>query len=778
MLSIPLIITASLLLASSCATESTVDDPCYLPEYCTPAQAIACARKADFGRDYYKSAIDDIITLLEPYVFLDILKNPPQPEGFSGYFKAVDLISSLKKVDTNPESFYDFYRSVKSILISAQDGHLGYSFYGNNEYANKLADFFAILPTVLYTKDVDGIPKMFALPRNEDLYTHFTDGDELIDIITNNTNVGLYSINGISPFQFVFNFGSKYYNFLKNANAKYTYASKFFTSVLPLYEFPLDVADFTDLTFVYENGDTFSTDFVFYNANPQPVNSTSNNREDKMSFTDFVRSSANKDANNNLPELLEKWKKGSSVNDIKRQPTDEEVLIRLKNMDIEKVMSQYAKRSKKSEWDYETEDGILKCLEDAANEANVYYINSFSPKDSKEFIGVLLNCAKMFNENSYPVIVINDGNGGGIVNLAAIFQEVLQPDMAVRFYASYKNNTDLRKLIEKSKFYRDLENAETCEGISSTDEMYENIETDNFGNGVFHSRTKPLLLSQLGTSKIMMKIRRHLTHTRKPTDIVVFTDSYSFSSGSFFTKGLKEAGAAILVGFNGFPGSTKSTFDIGQSPTNCITYDSGRIDRINEDAYNRLYEKGIIYDSISAGESFRVRDIQTRRGSTKTLVPREFLFDAADERAPIYNLYSYNDFISVGKSIIEKYKTQCNNENARLHMRDPACDDIINKTHMHGGYTCGTDGKWSTKCEGYYCDEGYLYDAGTDSCIQDVCPDMVIIEKNVTNMIVIICLFIAFALVVIIGIIVVSVFFSCYLNRSKRSPTAMRYQEL
>ena len=56
-------------------------------------------------------------------------------------------------------------------------------------------------------------------------------------------------------------------------------------------------------------------------------------------------------------------------------------------------------------------------------------------------------------------------------------------------------------------------------------------------------------------------------------------------------------------------------------------------------------------------------------------------------------------------------------------MRDASCDAIINKTHMHGGFTCGEDGKWTTTCEGYYCDDGYYFDSYTKTCVKDLCYD-------------------------------------------------------
>ena len=44
---------------------------------------------------------------------------------------------------------------------------------------------------------------------------------------------------------------------------------------------------------------------------------------------------------------------------------------------------------------------------------------------------------------------------------------------------------------------------------------------------------------------------------RKPTDIIVFTDGFSYSATSIFIKDLQETGNAIIVGYNGIPSEKK-----------------------------------------------------------------------------------------------------------------------------------------------------------------------------------------------------------------------------
>ena len=366
-------------------------------------------------------------------------------------------------------------------------------------------------------------------------------------------------------------------------------------------------------------------------------------------------------------------------------------------------------------WEHSTSDKVLKCRVDNKNKINVFFINSFSPESNKNFLNVLINCLKSFDENEYPIVVIHDSDDGGSGVLAAVFQEMLQLDMRACMFLSFKNDERVHKLIKSSVEAGYFQNPATGKSFKTVQELMEGSEVDDFGNGVTHSRSKPVFDEYSETRAYVDKRKPILKRNRKPTDIIVFTDSYSFSAGSLFNKGLKEAGAAILVGYNGYPGSKKEAFDIGQAPTMVKT----NVEILGKDEYNRLKEKGITYTGISTGESYRASDVEN---GVKPLVPREFLVDAPDEHVAIYSAYDdskYDAFIEAAKGVLEKYIVGCNPDNMGLHMRSVLCDTKINKTHMHGGYVCGADGKWSTQCEGYFCDYGYYFDTKTKECVVD-----------------------------------------------------------
>ena len=714
------------LLALGFSAVLAANGPCDLPQYCTPSQVLGCMNSIDFGSTYYKEALDDIIKLVEPYVYLDILKNPPQPKGFNDYFKPVDLISELRKVKTEGTNFYEFYRSVQKALKSTQDGHFGFFFEGNKDYNNMLNTFHLIPPLKLFTAtQSNNMPGMKGTPWRSEFYNNFPNGPATKAIIERNKNNFIVSINGMSPFDFILTFGSEYYNSMKNKDAKYTYASNTLFNYPSLSDLPMLERDFTMFTVVYSNGDSFTSPFYFWNMNAMETKQ----RSDNDSLKEFAR------------ELLENYTEGTMIgyqdgirvynNSEKpegRKPlTEIDVVEALKNYDFEKRRQSKIEKNTSTKvvrtttnavaWDHSTHDSILKCRVDDMNRMDVFFINSFSPEDTNEFIDILIECKTMFDENEYPIVVIDNFNTGGALVLSAVFQEILQLDMVSRIFMSFKNNEKTNKAIKPYVETGLFQNPATGKTVRTVEELMEGPEVDIFGNGVYHVRSKPMLAVYSSTRGRIDKIKPEFKRNRKPTEIVVFTDSFSFSAGSFLTKGLKEAGAAIIVGYNGYPGSKKDTFDIGQSPTMVL---QTNLDIHGKDEYNRLKEKGILYACMSVGETFRRADVEN---GINPLVPREFLFDAPDERVAIYSAYDdskYEVFMNAAKDVLEKYVVGCNPNNLGLHMRNVLCDAKINKAHMHGGYVCGADGKWSTTCEGYFCDDGYYFDTKTKECVADV----------------------------------------------------------
>jgi hypothetical protein len=71
---------------------------------------------------YCKDIIGNLTSILEQgYIFLEFLKSPIQPKGYSDYIPTVDLIKELNEINTTNRTFYEFYRDMQKILAKARD---------------------------------------------------------------------------------------------------------------------------------------------------------------------------------------------------------------------------------------------------------------------------------------------------------------------------------------------------------------------------------------------------------------------------------------------------------------------------------------------------------------------------------------------------------------------------------------------------------------------------------------------------------------------------------
>ena len=71
--------------------------------------------------------IKNIISLLDRYVFMDIAKNPPQPDGYEKYHESFNMIEELNKINTEDRTFYDLYRDIRIVFGKTKDLHLSMS---------------------------------------------------------------------------------------------------------------------------------------------------------------------------------------------------------------------------------------------------------------------------------------------------------------------------------------------------------------------------------------------------------------------------------------------------------------------------------------------------------------------------------------------------------------------------------------------------------------------------------------------------------------------------
>ena len=643
----------------------------------------------------YSEIIKSLINSLQKYyIFLNITKNPPIN------IEAVDLVGELKSIDVSKiKSFYHFFISIQNILSKAKDLHLSFIF-------NSLLNYAYVSPVEYNIKTVNDQNYLyFNLSTIIKKRIHNLFDLTLITQIIKKEGLKIVKINGQDPFDFIYNFNNK---LLKDDHAVFSMNLQMITAGNVMLGF--DKEKFKNFIITLE--DNTSIKFNYKIIYPKNV---------KKEFQLFYEKEIKKyyELSLYIPTIFEIEEKYNSL-----QNKENRFLQNIK-------------------WDLIFEDS-LKLKVDKKNEVNVIYQNTFmfasSLSDCKTFFDKMI--AKL-SSNKYPIIVIESFNSGGYVELALLLQKVLNYNLvSSRFKITVGANDELNKFIDKNFDAFDIE---TCERDKlSNSKIFE----DNFGNNVTHYRTKFYL--GYNTKKLFNQIESD-TYERKPTDIIIFTDGFSYSATSIFIKDLYESGNAIIVGYNGIPNEKrkKEKFNGSQSPSMVITNYSTNF--LLDDDIEILK-----YFNIYLAATFSPSYNDKYQNNSLLQIPREFTIELIDERSTIYGSYDdtrYDEFIEEGLRIFKHYNHSCNpNHTNLLYKSDCQFED----KHTHGGYLCGNNGNWSQICKPSYCDHGYYFDTYLKKCKKDQCYS--------TSILLIV-------LIIIGAIIIVGILIYCFWNWNKKRIT-------
>ena len=386
--------------------------------------------------------------------------------------------------------------------------------------------------------------------------------------------------------------------------------------------------------------------------------------------------------------------------------------------------SQLLKANEQIKWNKEIKNKngqSIKCRIESDKQMNIIYQSTFSFDTDDEIFEaineVLIECFANFYTNDYPIVIIENMKGGGNTLICDYLIALVNLNKPLTEYSSYRNNEDVKKYIGSIQGYRTVD---TCD-LKKGDYFFDKYEIDDYGvdehgQKIKHNRTQ--IFSATATNRTIIEmVKGYLkTKIRKPHEIIIFTDGYSFSATSDFIKTTYLAGGAIIVGYNGNP--NYETFDSSQNPASVLsTTDLNTTDEVSK-----------AIEDLGFTLSFTYKEYFDINYEGKTQIPLEFQIHEIDERFEFYDKYYddyYNDFLEEAHYIFEKYKTECNPKNKRLLFITDEC--VFDDKLMHGGYECGNDGKWSKTCVPSYCDNGYIYDKKTNKCIEDICLK---IEEN------------------------------------------------
>ena len=664
-------------------------------------QTLELLESENITKEECEVVINSIISLLDRYVFLDITKNPPQPK--ESYHQPYDLINELNNINKENNTYYDFYREILIAFGKTKDSHL--SMNGN-------ISFSFCFPLIFFVKENEKKNVNIYAKLKEDCSDFLT--DEIKSKINKNIDIPIKFIKEKDPFEYIQNYNG-YFRSLRNIHSQFSLNLRTISQG-SFSQYPFKLNDLTNITIEYENEDILHLDYIGINPNIE-------NEE----FYSFYQKEMLKNPDDSIFDLENKFliSKG----------------IKIK------------KNSNEIKWDYQTEDRQFKCRVDHEQKVNVFYQSSFS-LDFYKAPYTFYNCISLFNENKYPIIGIENENGGGYVELSVLLQNILQPKISQNLHFSMKNNDKIKFAF--GNIFNVTSNIETCETYNNGNELFEKTETDDYGNNITHYRTKIFNFGMSKYDRLKYNNNRYFykNKLRKNSEILIFTDSFSYSATSVFIKGLQNTGSAIIVGYNGNPKNNES-FDASQSPSfvfphygscieedgKCVSCDDNDIYEIweeynlcvvKDENFKKLFNLRFIFRQLTIVQTY---DDNYKNNDIKYKIPREYLIDEIDFRSNIYNKYTderYEEFIKEGINILNNFTMKCNPKNEKLVLESEEC--IFDDKITFGGYLCDQNGTWSNKCQGYYCEIGYYFDQYDKKCIKDPCfLNSTIYEKEIDN---------------------------------------------
>ena len=288
--------------------------------------------------------------------------------------------------------------------------------------------------------------------------------------------------------------------------------------------------------------------------------------------------------------------------------------------------------------------------------------------------------------------------------------EYIQPFISSRFYSTLKKGEYLSKYYDIN--FSDNSIRKTCK-VPDKKYVLENTISIDYGQNVINNITYPF--TRFGQYRDEFNnIKKLIQNKRKPTEILIFTDGYSASSASLFTKSLQNEGGAIIAGYNGNP-ENKEIFDSSQHFSSVISWSD--LKKIDENTTSKLEELEVRFSQICITNNYL--DYNNLK------VPEEYNIMEVDVVTDIYESFdanlNYDLFIDKGKKILEQYIKECNIKNNKLTLFNENCT-FKNDKYAHGGFGCGNNGKWNeSQCIPIYCDEGYFFDNIQNKCVKDPC---------------------------------------------------------
>jgi len=247
--------------------------------------------------------------------------------------------------------------------------------------------------------------------------------------------------------------------------------------------------------------------------------------------------------------------------------------------------------------------------------------------------------------------------------------------------------------------------------VSEAESFFDKTEKDDLGGGIIHERT-PKAIEAYKEVIAQLQPYRLWKNVRNPTDIIIATDGFCFSTCAYFVNDAIKAGAAIVAGF-GLTNPGGDLFAAGQCPS-CVIPPEYFFDEVKN---NSVY--GLDFRSTCA-ESYSISD-------KDNVIPGDYIIIPVDVHTGFYESYNPSnskDILSLLNKTLEvrnNFRTKCNPANPRLLLVTDQCTST-KPFAVRSGYACGSNGEWNTTtCKIAFCSDGYVVDFDNDRCVPNHC---------------------------------------------------------
>jgi len=625
------------------------------------------------------------------YPYIDIANNPPSYPS-QEYYGKVNTTAALEELmftlATSERVYSNVYRAIAKFLTAYHDGHLYISVESTEEMENIFSSVkFAFPFSWNYMPDSEGNFHVYVYSSEKAREFDVGDQDHLDELFEN--GVYVETVDGEDAFEFFRD--SLPYNPMRSLQGRLQYARAATTNGATLLYFPPDDDfAFEEHTLKFSNAqqEEYAFAFLFMNNENRPL-STKAVRSQRREDIDAFRGIKTQFNSKNHPVFRHS------------RPKDE--------INV-------------------TDNTFVLCeVRDNVNYMAVptFFVYSYDEYDA--FLDEAEACVSLFDQNANPIVVNFPANMGGVADLQDILLGLLNQNADTEFFQAVRKTESTKELLFEGFGYDFAVADEQCSDISDPDvfeAFWENTETDDYGNDIFHERTKfySSFNPDFEEEKLACRLQENI---RKPTDIIVVTDGICFSACSYLVNGIIERGSAIVAGVGGY-NPDDELFVASQNPS--VVFDTFCM---YDDLYYLAMASGIFL-TVSFTESFPLFIEEGEK-----LYPRDYTLNYIDKHLGVYPLVSqfYSDYddetkeaiISKALELREEYQESCNPANQRLAFVTEECNASSFENAQFAGYRCGDDGHWNkTKCFIASCEYGYHVDFSKNECVPIYCLNPVV----------------------------------------------------